>query len=92
MKKNFIPVVFSSIIFFSCSIINFAQESFNRSWGISASINNSQGDILLPIWLDKTHTLAPSIGIISVSDKNTDLSLGWFINIISNTIRTSFPF
>lgn len=50
-----------------------ADESVWRTKiGVSAAIQNSQMDIVLPIWLNADAVLAPSFGMTSIGDKATD--------------------
>ena len=69
MKKTFLIL---SIIFISTNI--FAQEE--RNWGVTASIQSSQFEFLLPIWVSETATLSPSVSFIAAQDGGSDLSLG----------------
>lgn len=64
------------VIFFMSSNLDFAQDISHGSWGISASINNSQADLLFPIWLGNSSTIAPGAGISGISDIYTDLNIG----------------
>jgi hypothetical protein len=69
MKKAFLLL---SIIFISTNI--FAQEV--KSWGVTANIQSSQFEFLLPIWVSETATLSPSVSFIAAQDGGSDLSLG----------------
>jgi hypothetical protein len=69
MKKAFLLL---SIIFISTNI--FAQEE--KSWGVTANIQSSQFEFLLPIWVSETATLSPSVSFIAAQDGGSDLSLG----------------
>jgi hypothetical protein len=54
-----------------------AGDEFVRpTFGLSASLQGSQLDILAPIWATSQFVVVPSFGITSVSDAVTDLRLG----------------
>ena len=44
--------------------------------GVSAEIQTQQMDFLLPIFVNDWVSLAPAVGVVNISDKYTDLSLG----------------
>tara|TARA_R110001599_G_scaffold84130_2_gene226829 strand:- start:259064 stop:259552 length:489 start_codon:yes stop_codon:yes gene_type:complete len=69
MKKAFLLL---SIIFISTNI--FAQEE--KSWGVTANIQSSQFEFLLPIWVSETATLSPSVSFIAAQEGGSDLSFG----------------
>ena len=74
-KSNFLIIIFL-MLFFIHTNFDFAQDLTHCSWGISAVVNNSQADLLFPIWIGNLNTLAPSIGIVNIGDINTDISAG----------------
>lgn len=76
MKKSTFSIIVLLTFFLINTNSNFAQELSHGSWGISATVNNSQADLLFPVWLGKYNTIAPAIGIFGISDVNTDLSVG----------------
>jgi hypothetical protein len=54
-----------------------AGDEFVRpTFGLSASLQGSQLDILAPVWATSKFVVVPSFGITSVSDAVTDLRLG----------------
>ena len=44
--------------------------------GVTAEIQTQQMDFLLPIFVNDWVSLAPAVGVVNISDKYTDLSLG----------------
>ena len=69
MRKFSVLIIF----LFSTTLVN-AQE--DRTWGVTASIQSSQFEFLLPIWVSETATFSPSISYIAAQDGGSDLSLG----------------
>ncbi|HTY58186.1 MAG TPA: hypothetical protein VMF59_05185 [Bacteroidota bacterium] len=52
----------------------FGQESaYAGRVGFSASIQGSQGDILVPVWITDSFSLAPSLGLVWAQDSGTDV-------------------
>jgi hypothetical protein len=76
MKKYLNLFMVSILMIFLSANLNFAQNLSHGSWGISAAVNNSQADLLFPIWLGNSSTIAPGIGVFGLSDIYTDLSAG----------------
>jgi hypothetical protein len=68
--------LFVMIIFISSSF--FAQPQRGKV-GVSAEIQTQQMDFLLPIFVNDQVSLSPAIGVVNISDKYTDLSLGLLI-------------
>lgn len=76
-------IIYSIILFLLMAVIStvkvFGQataKTDNKTFGISALIQESQYDIMLPVFISKSVVLAPAIGISSVSEAGTDLALG----------------
>ena len=46
--------------------------------GLSASVQNTQFDILVPIWVSDKTVMGPSFSFISVQDSGSDLGIGGF--------------
>jgi hypothetical protein len=91
MKK--IDFVFA--IIFLCTLISTltnAQETNNKSWGISAAIQESQLDFLFPIWVSSNIVMAPGIGLIDIGGAGTDLRFGLVDRIYLNTDENIQPF
>jgi hypothetical protein len=89
MKKiNFIFVAILCIIY---AMSTSAQEN-KRTWGISASIQETQLDILFPIWTGENNIIAPAIGAIYIGDSGTDLRLGLLDRIFFNATENIKPF
>jgi hypothetical protein len=87
-KTNFIFIAILCIIY---AMSTNAQEN-NRTWGISASIQETQLDILFPIWTGANNIIAPSIGAIHIGDSGTDLRLGLLDRIFFNATESIKPF
>lgn len=74
-KKMFIKLFL--LINIICNPLIYTQDSIEeQKFGISASIQDGQYDILLPLVFSKSFVIAPAIGIASVSDAGTDIGLG----------------
>lgn len=56
----------------------FAQPQRGKV-GVSAEIQTKQMDFLLPIFVNDQVSLSPAVGLVSISDKYTDISLGLLI-------------
>jgi len=76
MKKLFFLFAGILLVSFVTSKNMYAQELSHGNFGISAAFNGLQGDILFPIWAGNYNTIAPTIGVMSIGDNYTDLSLG----------------
>jgi hypothetical protein len=63
------------ISIFIISSLCFSQPQ-KGNIGLSASIQNSQIDFLIPIFASDNFAISPSVGISSISDQFTDLSVG----------------
>lgn len=62
-----------------CTTVLNAQEketTTGQRLGLTAALQNSQMDIMLPIFLADEVALAPSVGFSSVGDKFSDFGLG----------------
>lgn len=74
-RYNLVFAFLFVIITFSSTI---AQEELNKkSFGISALIQDSQFDIMLPIVVSNTAIVAPAVGVAYVSEAGTDIGLGF---------------
>jgi hypothetical protein len=87
---TFIIIIFASVIFLNLNS-SFAQEVFHGTWGMSAVVNNSQADLLFPIWLGNSNTIAPAIGVSSISDVQTDISFGFVFHHYINSAEKFSP-
>jgi len=85
---NFIFAVILCIVF----TMSLSAQNSTRSWGISASIQENQLDILFPIWTGENNVIAPSIGAIYIEDSGTDLRLGLLDRVYFNATKTLKPF
>ena len=52
------------------------DTSKGNSFGISALVQDSQFDILFPIFLSESAVIAPALGLIYASEVGSDISLG----------------
>ena len=89
MKK--FDLIFAAILCIVFSM-NLKAQDETRTWGISASIQENQFDILFPIWTGVNNVIAPSIGAIYIEDSGTDLRLGLLDRIYFNATKTLKPF
>ena len=53
-----------------------AQPAPDPGFGIGASLQGGQFDLLLPVWIGSSAALVPSIGLEHASDIGTDVRLG----------------
>ena len=88
--KN-INFAFVAILCIVYTMSSSAQEN-KRTWGISASIQETQLDILFPIWTGTSNIIAPSIGAIYIGDSGTDLRIGLLDRIFFNATENIKPF
>jgi len=89
MKK--INIILVAIVCILYTLSTSAQEN-KRTWGISAAIQETQLDILFPIWTGTNNIIAPAIGAIYIGDSGTDLRLGLLDRIFFNANETIKPF
>ena len=87
--KGYIRIVIILCIIF---IISANAQENKRTWGISAVIQDTQLDILFPLWTGSNNVIAPSIGVIYIGDSGTDLRLGLLDRIYLNVIENLKPF
>lgn len=73
LKTLFLTVIFLLFIHIS---LNAQNDNDERTVGLSALIQNSQADILLPIWISNSSIIAPAFGVLYMNNGFTDLALG----------------
>lgn len=71
MRKIAALLILATLFAFSYPVL--AQQ---RSWGLSASLQQGELGINVPLWLGEKFVLAPTLGLVSASDIATDLSVG----------------
>lgn len=61
-------------------------QGFERTqtFGLSAALQGSQMEILMPIWVSDGFVLAPSVGLVMSEDVATDLSIGIAPRLVFN--------
>ena len=90
MKTTLIVLIF---LFYSSTFYSQPQKG---NIGISVLVQNSQLDFLIPIFISDNFAVSPAVGISSISDQFTDISLGGIIryyfskNIVSPFIGGRF--
>ncbi|MFQ5605312.1 MAG: hypothetical protein ACE5HS_18760 [bacterium] len=87
---NLLPLLFT--VLWLCSQLNQAvaqEESEKRKFGISASLQSSQFDILLPFWLDDKTVIAPAVNVVFIEDGATDLGIGIAPSIYLRTAKAA---
>ena len=58
-----------------------AQEADTKpKYGLTASFQDSQFDIIVPVWISNSIKIAPAVSYISVSDVGSDFSIGVILN------------
>ena len=71
MKKQLAAFVFATMMALTAVLNAHAQST--SAIGISASIQSSQFDILVPIWLGNHFSISPAVGLVWVKDGTTDI-------------------
>jgi hypothetical protein len=80
----------SIILILSIASVSNAQS--NRTWGLSAAIQDTQLDFMIPIWTGSNNVMAPGVGVITIGSGGTDLRLGLTDRIYLNTDKNIMPF
>jgi hypothetical protein len=79
INKIFILVIILGLLVNIPSI--FAQESDSQpEYGLTASFQDSQFDIIVPFWTSNTFKISPALGFVSVSDVGQDYNIGIILN------------
>ena len=66
----------------------YAQQSGDenpRKVGLTATVQSSQFDVLLPVWVNNQTVIGPSVSFVSVSDSGSELGVGVFSKFYFNT-------
>ncbi|MCI0696980.1 hypothetical protein L0337_33865 [candidate division KSB1 bacterium] len=75
--KKFAIATFASILAIFIFQPVYAQtQPEDRTFGLSASFQESQFDIILPFWIEQRAVLAPAISAVYAEDIGTDLGAG----------------
>lgn len=80
MNKKYLASVLMLLILFSNLFAEPGSSNFPRI-GLTASLTNSHLDIMLPIFLLETISIAPAFSYASVEDVGTDISIGALLRI-----------
>lgn len=64
------------LLFFLISTTAYNQEQTQKSWGLSASLQNNQFDIGIPSYLSQTEILIPSFNVLFIEQSGWDLGVG----------------
>lgn len=89
MKKIYISLSISLLLLASFSTVSIAQQTSRRSWGLSASFQQSELGVNIPFWLSEKFVLAPNLGIVSASEVATDITVGVTPKFYFNTKQLS---
>jgi hypothetical protein len=54
----------------------YGQEAHGPTIGLSASLQGSQFDILVPVWTSDAFSIAPAVGVLWAQEGGTDLRIG----------------
>jgi hypothetical protein len=73
---NFQVQILAIILLLGISTAYSQDTSKGNSFGISALVQDSQFDILFPIFLSESAVLAPAFGLLYATEVGSDLSLG----------------
>ncbi|MDH3891079.1 MAG: hypothetical protein OEV49_08325 [candidate division Zixibacteria bacterium] len=63
------------------------EDSHSGSVGLSASWQGNQSDILLPLWISRQWVVIPSLSLVHVSEKATDVGVGLGLRLNRGTGR-----
>ncbi len=89
MKKNLlnlITLLSGMLILFSSSL---NAQSRTGLIGASASLQDLQLDLNIPIWVGEQTVIAPSLGLVSISDRATDWGIGTAVRAYYNDKKVS---
>ena len=79
-------------IVFLAAVPSLAQERPEAgTFGLTASVQTAQLDLMFPIWIAPKMTVSPSLSVQRISDAVTDISLGLAVRFYSGTGRAA-PF
>ena len=68
--------------------LTYGQQSSDenpRKVGLTATVQSSQFDVLLPVWVSNQTVIGPSVSFVSVSDSGSELGIGAFSKFYFNT-------
>ncbi|MEA1987438.1 MAG: hypothetical protein U9N76_08125 [Candidatus Marinimicrobia bacterium] len=80
MKKNVLLIMLLMICLLTAFIRAEAKTKKDRSFGLSASIQDSHIGIKVPFWVGRKTVIAPSFGYVFIEDSGHDLNVGLTIN------------
>ncbi len=88
MQKK--TVIISTIIsiLFSLNVYSQELDSIPR-YGLTASMQANQFDVIIPFWDSNTLKIAPAFGFVSINDVGQDFSLGIIISKYLNRKKVS---
>lgn len=92
--KRFSTIAALGLLSLSLASDGFAQtgNATQRKWGLSASIQGGQGEIMVPIWLGATRVIAPLLGVIFRDGIGTTLMPGAMLRFYSGEIQRVTPY
>ncbi len=77
MKSRLLTIVFTIInLFANIEQVVCQEETDNKTFGLSASVQGGQLDIILPIWVGSKIVIAPAFSVVYVEDAAIDLGVG----------------
>lgn len=62
-------------------LLTYSQQTQNqnpRKIGLTATVQSSQFDVLMPVWISSKTVVGPSVSFVSVSDSGSELGVGAF--------------
>jgi hypothetical protein len=87
--KNKITLLTLLVLFVAFLNQSFAQESgeeeSSRSFGFTATVQSTQFDILVPVWISPKTVIGPAVSFVSVQDSGSDLGVGAFSKFYYHT-------
>lgn len=81
MKRRTVVLFLIAVLASAGLAAAYGQEAEDhRSWGFVTSLQGSQLEFMVPIWIAGKVTLAPAVGLVWAQDAGTDLRLGMVLH------------
>ncbi len=91
MKLNYIILI--TLLSLTVGNVNAQNSSLDdRTFGLTASIQNENLDFQLPIWLNQNLVIAPVTGLVYAQDFGMDLTLGMVLKSYFTNSQEAVPY
>jgi hypothetical protein len=92
MQRTILPVAVFIILFCFLSPV-YPQEASNKGRiGLSTAIQESQLDIMIPIWISDNAVLAPGINAVWIEDGGQDIGFGFNLRSYRDSRKKITPY